>query len=111
MNVLALTGPLPYRFFLSPTIALEICLRSSPRAVTERSVSLIHGKLLLADTLCCASGDLPAARQLAWVPQERGSGQPQPPESFAARLPQARSFQMSHKSFAQLGVSRAVVRA
>jgi superfamily II DNA/RNA helicase len=47
---------------------------------------------------------------------ERGSGQPEPPESFAAQQGgktrrRKESIQMSHKTFADLGVSRAVVRA
>src|SRR6478672_2109796 len=76
MKVLAFVGPFPYSSFMTATILFEICLSSSPRGETGRSVALIGGKLLLADTLCCAFGDLPDARQLAWVTQERGSGQP-----------------------------------
>src|SRR6478735_1087889 len=53
----------------------------------------------------------PAARQLAWVPPECGSGLPSPPESFAARMAPYRSLQLSSQSFADLGVSAAVCGA
>src|SRR5437763_3727506 len=56
-------------------------------------------------SLSAASGR-PAGREalLAWVPRLRGSGWPEPPESFSQGVP-------FMQSFAELGVSSAVARA
>src|SRR2546423_12233856 len=64
----------------------------------------------LPTTLCDASGTLPAARQLAWVPHGTRFGSARASRIVRGPLPQG-AFPMSHKSFAQLGVSSAVVRA